>query len=194
MRHFRVRRGQIVMSFKPFEADLLIEFFGQVRALLLERAAEVGQSSAYAEDPGDDTALLAALESSMRPVPPPTDAVLARLLPSGRRDVAPSSGESAVEFRRFTESDLRERKVQDATTAENLMRDEQAISLDEAQALLRALNDVRLSLGTRLEVDEDTPYPRKITTDRDQALAIYFWIGGVQEQLLDALMSLDEDV
>ena len=28
----------------------------------------------------------------------------------------------------------------------------------------------------------------------DQALAIYFWIGGVQEQLLDALMSLDEDV
>lgn len=187
MRYFKVSGGRIQPRFKEFETDLLVEFFGQVRTLLIERGADVGQSTVFAEDPADDAALFAQLDAEAQPIPPPSDEVLARLLPSGRRDETARAGESAIEFRRFTEPDLRAGKINDANRAETVLRGRDAMSVDDAETLLRAINDVRLSLGARLDVEESTPYPEQIRTEQDQALAIYFWTGAVQEELVAAV-------
>ncbi len=194
LEHFSVDGDRIGVHVDPHESELLSGLIGQVRALLIERGSEVGDSSVFAADDGaDETAMLSALEHSLMPLPPPTDEVLARLLPSGRRDDTERAGASAIEFRRLTESDLRRSKIIDADRALAVLDvggSEESIAPDDAQAVLRALNDVRLSLGARLEVTEDTPYPRRIRNEHDQALAIYFWTGSVQEELVTVLAAV----
>ena len=194
MRYFTVRGDRIAVRFQEIERELLTGFFGQVRAILRERAIETGHAGTYAESGEDAESLLASLEQRSRPLPPPDDPAIARLLPSGRRDEVQGAGESAIEFRRLTEQDLRDGKIADADRAERMVADEADLSLDDATALLRAINDVRLSLGARLEVEEDTPYPTSITNEHEQALAIYFWTGGVQEELLEAIFDIDDDL
>ena len=194
IRHFTVHGDAVRVRLRDVERELLTGFFRQVRAILMERAAEVGQSGTFDETAGGDDAesLLATIENQDRPLPPPDDPAIARLLPSGRRDFSPQAGESAIEFRRLTETDLRAAKLADAERASELIgTDEGDMTLEDANFLLRALNDVRLSLGARLDVDEDTEYPHEISTEQDQALAIYFWTGGMQEELLEAIMELD---
>jgi len=62
------------------------------------------------------------------------------------------------------------------------------LSADEADAWLRALNDLRLVLGTRLDVREDT-FADVLRRDdpRAPALAIYAYLSWMQEQLIEAL-------
>lgn len=197
IQHFILRGDTLRMRLRDVERELLTGFFRQVRAILLERAAEVGQSGSFDETTGGDDAeaLLAVLESQARPLPPPDDPAVARLLPSGRRDFTSQAGESAIEFRRLTEVDLRDAKLRDAQRATELVNaDDVELNLEDANVLLRAMNDVRLSLGARLDVQEETPYPHEVLTEQDQALAIYFWAGGMQEELLEAILELDPDV
>ena len=63
------------------------------------------------------------------------------------------------------------------------------LSAVEADAWLRALNDLRLVLGTRLDVQEDT------LIDRPQSpeLALYGYLSWVQEQLVAALTPAERD-
>ena len=64
------------------------------------------------------------------------------------------------------------------------------LSADEADAWLRALNDLRLVLGTRLDVREDT-FAEQLRQDdpRAPALAVYAYLSWMQEQLIEALSS-----
>jgi hypothetical protein len=64
------------------------------------------------------------------------------------------------------------------------------LSAEEADAWLRALNDLRLVLGTRLDVQEDT-FAEELRPDdpRAPALAVYGYLSWVQEQLIEALSS-----
>ena len=62
------------------------------------------------------------------------------------------------------------------------------LSADEADAWLRALNDLRLVLGTRLDVQEDMLLDNLRPDDpRASGLAIYGWLSWLQEQLVAAL-------
>lgn len=195
--HFRIHDNAIRLSLRDVERELLTGFFRQVRAILLERAAEVGQSGLVDETArGDDAdSILANLESQSRPLPPPDDPAIARLLPSGRRDFSPQAGDSAIEFRRLTETDLRATKLNDAKRAGELVAmNDVELTLEDANVLLRAINDVRLSLGARLDVAENTEYPHEILTEQDQALAIYFWAGGMQEELLEVIIEIDPQI
>ena len=64
------------------------------------------------------------------------------------------------------------------------------LSADEADGWLRALNDLRLVLGTRLDVQEDMLLDDLRPDDpRASALAIYGWLSWLQEQLV-AVLSL----
>ena len=70
-----------------------------------------------------------------------------------------------------------------ARTAEH-----ERLSLEEADAWLRALNDLRLVLGTRLDVKEDTFLEELRPEDpRAPALAVYGYLSWLQEQLVAAL-------
>jgi uncharacterized protein DUF2017 len=63
------------------------------------------------------------------------------------------------------------------------------LSAEEADAWLRALNDLRLVLGTRLDVQEDT-FASDLRPDDPNApaLAVYGWLSWQQEQLVAALL------
>jgi hypothetical protein len=58
------------------------------------------------------------------------------------------------------------------------------LSAEEADAWLRALNDLRLVLGTRLDVQEDALLEGRQSPE----LALYGYLSWVQEQLVAALM------
>jgi Domain of unknown function (DUF2017) len=70
--------------------------------------------------------------------------------------------------------------------AETVHRDR--LSAEEADTWLRALNDLRLVLGTRLDVQEDTFAEELDENDpRAPALAVYGYLSWLQEQLVAAL-------
>jgi len=69
-----------------------------------------------------------------------------------------------------------------ATAANDLL------SAAEADSWLRALNDLRLALGTRLDVQEDSLLERLVPDDpAASGLAVYAYLSWLQEQLVEAL-------
>ena len=58
---------------------------------------------------------------------------------------------------------------------------------DEADAWLRALNDARLVLGTRLDITEDFDWDGFESTPRAPELALYAYLSWLQEQLVEAI-------
>jgi len=126
----------------------------------------------------------------------PRDPALERLLPTAHRD----DPAMAAEFRRLTEQGLRERKTANLATAITalLAADEEKVRLDvqQAQAMVVALTDVRLLLGERLglrtDADADALQDRLEAAAEDDPelyLAAYYdFMTWLQESLTQALM------
>jgi Domain of unknown function (DUF2017) len=119
----------------------------------------------------------------------PADPVLARLLPDAYQD----DPEAAGEFRKYTESSLREAKKYFGQTLLETLPPKGGrvkLSADQARDWLRALNDVRLMFGVRLEVSEDFEEQYASLDPKDQRVAafqVYGWLGEVQESLVRAI-------
>lgn len=119
----------------------------------------------------------------------PDDPVLARLLPDAYND----DPEAAGEFRKYTEGSLREAKKYFAQTVlDTLPANGGRVKLtgEQARDWLRALNDVRLTFGVRLEVTEDFEEQLAALDPEDPKVAafeVYGWLGAVQESLVQAL-------
>lgn len=154
------------------------------------------------ETPGgtDPTAQVDPLEAllglSGRVPTRPSDPALARLLPDAYRPDAahPEYAGAAEDFRRYTEADLRAGKLAAATAVLTSLAgrtgDRLALSPESAQEWLATLNDLRLALGTRLEVTEetDTELDRLPADDpRARLLQVYAWLGWLQETLVRAV-------
>jgi hypothetical protein len=146
---------------------------------------QAGQPGDGPEEPEDLDALIGLTENPQLP----DDPVLARLLPDAYRD----DPEASAEFRRYTEGGLRSEKAAAARTVLATLPPSGGkvrLSGPESQAWLRALNDVRLALGTRLDVTED-PEEQAAGLEPDDpraaALAVYQWLGILQESLIQAL-------
>jgi len=128
-------------------------------------------------------------ETSAAPPDVPTDPVLARLLPDAYRD----DTEAASEFRKYTESSLREAKKYFGQTLLDTLPPEGGrvkLTADQARDWLRAVNDVRLMFGVRLEVTED--YEEQLSSLEPQdprvaAFEVYCWLSAVQESLVRAI-------
>jgi hypothetical protein len=169
-----VRGGGVKAVLAASEASLL-------RSLVVEL---IEPEAARATDLDELEALLQAQAASK-----PEDPVLARLLPDGYKD----DDDAAGEFRKYTELSLRASKY-DAAQAmlDSLPEDGGKLQLtpDQAQSWLKALNDVRLALGTKLGVSEDfeAQWDGLATKDpRRTAFEVYAWLGAVQESLVRAL-------
>jgi hypothetical protein len=66
----------------------------------------------------------------------------------------------------------------------------EALDLDEAEQWLRALNDLRLVLGTRLDVTEEIDYEQlDLSEPHGRELAVYGYLSWLQEQLVEALQT-----
>ena len=178
MRFKRTRRG-VEAKVDPVEAQVLAQCAEELLELL-------GSDDEVPDDP-----IAAMVGIATGEVTPPTDPALARLLPDAYRD----EPGAATDFRRYTEADLRASKRAAASTAltqlQPLLDTGGKLSLDrdEADAWLAWLNDIRLVLGTRLDVTEET-YEEDIAPDdpRGQVLAVYGWLGWLQESLISCLV------
>ena len=176
MRFSRTRKG-LQTSPSAGEAAVLRRCALDLLELLGER-----------EDPAQDP--LAALVGMPTGDPEaPDDPALARLLPDAYGDDDP---EASREFRRYTDADLRARKRADAEAVARMLPEgggKLALDRAEADSWLGFLNDLRLVLGTRLEVTEDLD-ERTLADDdpRLPALQLYGWLGWLQESLITCLL------
>jgi len=127
--------------------------------------------------------------------PDPDDPAIERLFP----DVYPEDPEAAAEFRRFTESDLKTAKLDQARSVlSDLLETGGEVRLDDndADIWLRTLTDVRLALGTRLGIEDDTDIEAELdaavgrdpTSPRVGQLSVYAFLNYLQESLVDALV------
>lgn len=121
----------------------------------------------------------------------PDDPVLLRLRPDGYR--ASDDPAAAREFRRFTEADLAGlQRARLATVRETALGGDR-VRLDpgQAQSWLGAINDLRLALGTRLDVTEDPADEPGPDDPLAGAFELYHLLGALQHQLLVALGAPD---
>jgi len=151
-RPFRGRHGRVVVNLDPAERELLAGLLRDVASLLDPEAGD-GDADDAAETAGAGDEW-AQLEAALA-VAPPSDPAVARLLPDGNRD----DPELAQSYRRLTEHGLRENKQAALVTAAAALRRDDPVVLDrdEATALLKGMNDVRLVVAERvgLRTDED---------------------------------------
>ena len=115
------------------------------------------------------------------------DPVLERLFPDGHRGDA----EIAAEYRDLTEESLRSGKADDLAIVRATLPPgggDVRLEREQAGAWLRTTNDVRLALGVRLDITEDTEPPDDPAEDEGQQLAVYYWLTAAQGSLVDALV------
>lgn len=190
----RTRDGGVSVWLPPGEATLLRTLVIPVLDLLGETGTpgEAGRPGAPGGTADDLDRLLAeAVEAAEAAEAPsiPDDPVLARLLP----DAYQEDPEAAGEFRKYTESSLREAKKYFAQTLLDTLPPSGGrvrLTGDQARDWMRALNDVRLMFGVRLEVTEDFEEQLAALAPDDPKVAafeVYGWLGAVQESLVRAL-------
>jgi hypothetical protein len=125
------------------------------------------------------------------------DPVVERLFP----DVYPDDPEAAADLRRYTEGDLKTGKIDQAgamlAALPSAGGTEIALDIESAEAWLRALNDVRLAIGTRLDVRDDMVLEEELddavmhdpTSARVGQLSLYAYLGYLQQSLVDAMLA-----
>jgi hypothetical protein len=177
---WRRRGGLVVAALSEREAGLLRGLVGQIRDMLAARVAAI---------PRDELAELTGITAG--PTTAPTDRVLARLLPDFHREDATLSGG----LRALHEPELVAAKDGVAGVVLDtcpVRGGRVRLSDEQAQAWLSALNDVRLALGTVLEVTEDMPDELPPEDPRAAHLVVYHWLTWVQESLTQTLAGTED--
>ena len=172
LRHgFRAKGARVQLKLEPLEREVAADLLAQLQDLV------AGPQTPDAQDP------LAAEVGIAASAERPADPALLRLFPDAYRE----DDEAAGDFRRFTEASLRRQKADNARTArQTLDRQDSTITMtpEEARAWMLALNDLRLTLGTRLGVTQERP-----TGSGAQPDMLYDWLTWLQSTCIDALAS-----
>jgi hypothetical protein len=127
--------------------------------------------------------ILRDLPGQLREILESDDPALRRLFPPAYQD----DPEREAEYHRLVHDDLVAGRRRALEVMESTV---DARRLDEEQltAWLGALNDLRLVLGTRLDVTEDE-YDRELSQDdpRSGAMSLYHYLGWLEAQAVEAL-------
>ena len=163
--------GKLTLKLDDAEQGVLSQLFEQMAELLEIPESEVSK------DP------LAQLLNMGGSTEISEDPALARLFPDGYSE----DEHASADFRRFTEQDLRAQKVSAlATVRETLAGWNGKANIDsiQAQDWLKALNDLRLVLGTRLEITDES----ETDFEADEpGIHLYNYLTYLQGTLIDAL-------
>jgi hypothetical protein len=138
--------------------------------------------------PEPERDVLRRLAGELRELLPTGDPAVGRLFPPAYTDDVRANDEYA---RLMRDEQLADRKA--ALDAFERTVDAKRVSEDDLVAWMGTVNDLRLVLGTKLEVTEEM-YEREIDDDDPEApqLAIYHYLGWLVEQMVAALsQSLD---
>jgi hypothetical protein len=187
------REAGIVMRFDASDAQVLRGLVsgvrelvgggadGQPRAGAATAGMDGGPDAPGARGPVDPLEEMVGIGGAAAP---PRDPALARLLPDGYT----GDDQAAAEFRRLTETSLRRHKSETAQRVlDSLPEDGGRVCLDEeaTRAWLSALNDIRLVIGTRLDVTEEMDIPEP-SDPRAPGYELYRWLTLLQELLVEA--------
>ena len=112
------------------------------------------------------------------------DDALRRLNPPAYTD----EPELEEEYQRLMGDDLRRRRLEALDTMEATVGADR-LGEDELTAWMRSINDMRLVLGTRLAVSEDTAMEVDPLDPRAPAVALYGYLSWLEEQVVEALSS-----
>ncbi|HEY2225051.1 DUF2017 domain-containing protein [Actinomycetospora sp.] len=189
-RHGRGERARYVAVLDPPEASVLRGLVGQVDDMLSGRADA---------SPSDELSALTGIRTGLSTAP--DDPVLARLLPDFHRpdadpgpdaeSEAPDGAALAAALRSVREPELIEAKRDAiAMMLSSLPAGGGRVELTapQADAWLTAVNDVRLALGTALEVSEDMPEQLPPEDPRADHLPVYHWLTWLQDSLVTVLL------
>ena len=163
---------QIVIQIEPFEVKVLGDLANQLLDIASPNSEVVEN-----EDP------LAALIGIDSQAAKPTDPISSRLFP----DAYPDDPDASMEFRRFTERSLRDTNV---TRAKRVLADLEGrtkltLNSDQWQQWVGFLNSLRLALGTRLEIDQESWNEERSESDPLYQLhELYDWLTWMQETLI----------
>jgi Domain of unknown function (DUF2017) len=174
----RGARARLVATLDPQEAAVLRGLVGEVLRMLDARTEQ---------HPHDELAELTGLATG--PSTKPDDPVLARLLPDFATDDARLSGA----LRELHEPELIAAKNDAAAVVLTTLPPaggKVELTTAQADAWLAALNDVRLALGTALDVSEDMPDELPLDDPRAEHLGVYHWLTYVQDGLVQSRMAL----
>ena len=163
--------GKLTLKLDAAEQGVLSQLFEQMAELLDAPENELGI------DP------LAQLLNMTGSTQISDDPALARLFPDGYSD----DEHASADFRRFTEQDLRAQKQAALATVQGTLGDwngKVTITDQQAQEWLKALNDLRLVLGTRLEISDEA----ETDFEADEpGIHLYNYLTYLQGTLIDAL-------
>lgn len=170
------RRGAVSINLDEPERELLRSLARQIEEFV-------------APDPLDpDADPLAALVGIDETAEVPDDPALARLFPDAFID----DDEASADFRRFTERSLREAKVAHARVVIAALESGASdIPKDQVGAWLGFLNDTRLTLGSRLDMTEDSHDALASLPEDDPRAGlfhVYDWLTYLQDTLVRLVM------
>jgi hypothetical protein len=163
--------GKLTLKLDVAEQGVLLQLFEQMAELLDAPENELGT------DP------LAQLLNMAGSTQISDDPALARLFPDGYSD----DEHASADFRRFTEQDLRAQKQAALATVQGTLSGwsgKSSITDQQAQDWLKAINDLRLVLGTRLEITDEG----ETDFEADEpGIHLYNYLTYLQGTLIDAL-------
>ena len=141
--------------------------------------------------PAEERELLRGLPAQLRALldDEPEDPSLRRLFPPAYAAPGedPEHGRYEAEYRRLMGDELRTKRVEALAVLEETV-DAERLSEEQAGSWLSALNDLRLVLGTTLDVSEDMFEDEIDPADPNAAaLALYGYLSWLEEQLVEAL-------
>ena len=165
--------GGLVVALEELEVHLLRD--------LVDQLVTLATPESNPENPQDELAMLVGIDSDASK---PTDPVLTRLYP----DAYPEDAEASLEFRRFTERSLRTASIERAQRVREMLNPDVDITIDrEAWAdWVGCINDLRLALGTRLDISESLEDSEVAADDPRAALFdLYGWLTWMQDALIN---------
>lgn len=191
MKKFRRRGGAAVTQLSAYEVELLTSLVNQLVEMISE-----GEPESFTEpQDSDDPFELWAQDLASDPDQPETheDPVLQRLFP----DAYPHDARASSDFRRFTERELKAKKIADAQVVLARLSTTEAgaaelrVPAAESLAWLRTLTSVRIAVATRLGITdaESAEELAELADDDPRAFmaSVYDWLGFAQETLVGAL-------
>ena len=134
--------------------------------------------------------MLATLPLQLRALLETNEPSLRRLFPVAYHQ----DPEHEAEFQRLMRDDILQRRIGAAEMLAESANSKTLAGDDQINGWLGAINDLRLVLGTQLDVSEDSPDFDELDDDdpRVAQFHVYSWLGYLMEMLIQASMSPEE--
>ena len=174
------RGVRFISELEPEECAVLRNMATSIREMLDDRQSEA---------PADPLEQITGIRTGNASAP--ENATMQRLLPDFVREDsgAPPGSDSAL--RSMHEPEIIDAKIAAAQRVlDTIPTGGGVVELgeDDAEAWIAALNDMRLALGTLLDIGPDTPEIFPAGDPRAPHLGVYQWLTGLQEYLVLGLM------